>query len=452
MLVNDYTRKGFLDGCTARLPTVVVRPGRPNAATTSCFSGVIREPLKGIDVALPVDRHLPHTVSSYRALIRNLRAIHDAVFGELGQAPVDRCLLLPSRTVTLQSLIDGLLRVVPDSQHAKLGRITDAVDPFLSRVVGTMACRAMDHSRALSFGLEDVPDIDTMIREYIQDFAGDCVIQLSAPDSHAEAPAAKRRRLNADSRVAVVTGAGSGIGRAVALTLARSFRGIVLVGRRREKLEESAAALRNEAPDVEVLICSCDVTKQAEVQCLFSNIVEEFGRCDLLFNNAGVGTAQVPLEDVPLAEWQKCIDTNITGSFLCTQEAFKVMKAQEPRGGRIINNGSVSADRPRPLMAPYTATKHAVTGLTKSTALDGRAYDIACGQIDIGNCTSDLSAALAKGALQPTMDGSRKELPEPMMNSTEVARAVEYMASLPLSSNVLFMTVMATKMPLVGRG
>jgi len=176
MLVNDYTRKGFLDGCSARLPTVVVRPGLPNAATTSCFSGVIREPLKGVDVALPVDRNLPHCVSSYRALIRNLRALHDAVFGEVGQAPIDRAATLPSVSITLQSLIEAMHRVVPESQHAKLGHITDAADPFLNRVVGTMACRHMEHTRALALGLEDVPAVDTMIREYIEDFAADCIV------------------------------------------------------------------------------------------------------------------------------------------------------------------------------------------------------------------------------------------------------------------------------------
>jgi NAD(P)-dependent dehydrogenase (short-subunit alcohol dehydrogenase family) len=229
---------------------------------------------------------------------------------------------------------------------------------------------------------------------------------------------------------------------------------MALVGRRREKLEETATAMRKDMPDVDVLICPCDLTKPNEVERVFAEVVQRFGRCDLLFNNAGVNTPQVSLEDVPLTEWQKLVDTNLTGSFICTKEAFKVMKAQVPQGGRIINNGSVSADRPRPRMAPYTATKHAVTGLTKATALDGRAYDIACGQIDIGNAASDLtsSAGLNTGALQATMDGSVKREAEPLMSTTEVARAVEYMASLPLSANVLFMTVMATKMPLVGRG
>eukprot|EP00747_Dinoflagellata_sp_TGD_P080922 gnl/TRDRNA2_/TRDRNA2_161087_c1_seq1.p1 gnl/TRDRNA2_/TRDRNA2_161087_c1~~gnl/TRDRNA2_/TRDRNA2_161087_c1_seq1.p1 ORF type:complete len:224 (+),score=34.65 gnl/TRDRNA2_/TRDRNA2_161087_c1_seq1:26-697(+) len=202
----------------------------------------------------------------------------------------------------------------------------------------------------------------------------------------------------------------------------------------------------------EVVCCVCDVTKQADVRKLFGQVEKTFGRLDVLFNNAGVILPQLPFEEQPLSEWQRCVNTNLTGPFLCTQEAFRVMKAQNPRGGRIINNGSVSADRPRPLTAAYTATKHAITGLTKSTALDGRPFDIACGQIDIGNALTQTSAGLFKGALQPTLDGSEVRLQEPMMDVQDVARAVEYMASLPLSANVLSMTVMASKMPLVGRG
>lgn len=448
MFVNDYTRKCFIDGCSARLPTLIVRAGLPNAATTSCYSGVIREPLNGVDVALPVGRHLLHAVSGSRSLIGNLRALHDAVFGEVGKAPMDRCVNLPSIPITLQSLIDGLHRVVPESEHGKLGRITDAPDEFLNRVVSTMACRDMGHQRALALGLHEVPDVDTIIREYMEDFPAACKVSCST-----EAPPAKRRRLKEGAQVAVVTGAGSGIGRAVAMVIAKRFGIMVLVGRRKDKLEETAEALRKEVSnDLEILCCSCDLMKQAEVQRLFTQVKQQFGRCDLLFNNAGVNAKLANLEDVPLSEWQKCVDTNLTGAFICTQEAFKLMKTQEPRGGRIINNGSVSTDRPRPKQAPYTSSKHALTGLTKQTALEGRAYDIACGQIDIGNAASEMSAYLGEGALQATMDGSERRAPEPMMQQQDVARAVDYMASLPLHANVLFMTVMASKMPLVGRG
>jgi len=451
LLVNDYTRKGFVDGCSARLPTVIVRPGAPNAASTSCFSGVAREPLKGVDVALPVGRHLPHAVTSTRAIIANLKALHDADMGAVGQAPIDRAVSLPSISVTLQVIIDALHRVVPENQRSKLGKITDAVDPFLSGVVESMAVKSIDSSKALALGLQEVPDVDTIIREYIEDFSSDCVVSLPPVVGDVE-NLAKRPR-HTTIKVALITGAGSGVGRACAVALAKGgFNGIVLVGRRQEALEETAALVVKESANAQVMNRSCDVTQPPEVQSLFLDIERRFGRCDLLFNNAGVGHPPMPLEDVPVSEFQRTLDTNVTGTFLCTQGAFKLMKKQNPQGGRIINNGSVSADRPRPLSAAYTASKHAVTGLTKSTALDGRAYGIACGQIDIGNAATDMSGYIGKGALQATPDGSESRLVEPMMDIKNVAKTVEYMASLPQEANVLFLTVMATNMPLIGRG
>ena len=245
-------------------------------------------------------------------------------------------------------------------------------------------------------------------------------------------------------KVALVTGAGSGIGRAVALALAKDGYAVVLAGRRAEALAETAAL----APQAQMLAVSTDVTDAAAVENLFTRTKERFGRLDLLFNNAGTGAPPVPLEDLTLAQWQGVVDVNLTGPFLCTQQAFALMKAQAPRGGRIINNGSISAHAPRPNSAPYTATKHAVTGLTKATALDGRAFDIACGQIDIGNAQTPMTARMKNGVPQP--DGSLK--PEATMDVEAVAKAVLYMASLPLDANVLSMTVMATKMPFVGRG
>jgi len=446
MLVNDCTRKGFVDGCSARLPTVIVRPGKPNAATTSCFSGVIREPLQGIDVALPVDRSLPHAVSSTRALVANLQALHNSFFGEVGQTPVDRAVCLPSISITLQTLLDGLYRVIAQEQHDRLGRVTDAIDPFLSGVVKNMSMKEVDHSRALALGLQEVPDVDTIIREYMEDHGEACVVKAAPKE-----PPLKRQRI-ASRRVVVVTGAGSGIGQAVAVKLSKDFNSIVLAGRRRDRLEASAVLVRKAAGDADVMVATCDVRKPAEVKRLFAQVVEQFGRCDLLFNNAGIGAPPALPQDVDFADWQRCIDTNLTGTFLCTQEAFKVMKSQTPRGGRIINNGSVAADAPRPQAIAYTAAKHAITGLTKSTALDGRAYDIACGQIDIGNARTEMSVPVGINALQATADGSEQRLAEPMMDVSNVANAVSYMASLPLDANVLSMTVMATKMPLVGRG
>jgi len=247
-------------------------------------------------------------------------------------------------------------------------------------------------------------------------------------------------------RVAIVTGAGSGIGRAVSLALLADGYAVSLAGRRREPLEATAqAAARG---DGRALVVATDVGDPAGVDRLFARTRDAFGRLDLLFNNAGTTAPAVPLEELSPEQWQAVVDANLTGAFLCTQAAFRLMKAQTPRGGRIINNGSISAHAPRPHSAPYTATKHAITGLTMSTALDGRAYDIACGQIDIGNAATDMTAEIAKGVLQA--NGSIA--PEPTMDVVHVASAVVYMAGLPLDANVQFMTVMATKMPFIGRG
>jgi len=244
--------------------------------------------------------------------------------------------------------------------------------------------------------------------------------------------------------VAVVTGAGSGIGRAAAVALAQAGFTVVLAGRRRDALEEAARAAENDAVAI-----ACDVRDPELVSALFGEIETRFGRLDLLFNNAGIGTLGVPLEDLALADWTAVVETNLTGAFLCTQQAFRLMKRQSPRGGRIINNGSISASVPRPNSAAYTATKHAITGLTRSTSLDGRAFDIACGQIDIGNAATDLTARFrTQGAVQP--DGSTRQ--EPTIDVDHVARAVVYMATLPLDANVQFMTLAATKMPFIGRG
>jgi NAD(P)-dependent dehydrogenase (short-subunit alcohol dehydrogenase family) len=247
----------------------------------------------------------------------------------------------------------------------------------------------------------------------------------------------------AAQKVALVTGAGSGVGKAAALALAKDGFAVVLAGRRADKLHEVAKEL-----DGANLIVPTDVREPASIAALFAKTKETFGRLDLLFNNAGVSVRGMPLEDIPLERWQAVVATNLTGLFLCTQEAIKIMKAQDPRGGRIINNGSISAHTPRPGTAPYTATKHAVTGLTKQTALDCRDYDICCGQIDIGNAATPLTEKMAIG--MPQADG--RVLPEARMNVDDVGRAVAYMASLPLDANVLFMTVMANKMPFVGRG
>ena len=250
----------------------------------------------------------------------------------------------------------------------------------------------------------------------------------------------------AAQKVALVTGAGTGIGKAVALALARDGYAIALAGRRQELLETTA----KEAGNARTLVVPTDVSDPAAIKALFAKTKETFGRLDLLFNNAGIGAPAVPMEELPLATWKKVVDTNLTGVFLCTQEAIRIMKAQDPRGGRIVNNGSISAHTPRPRSAAYTATKHAITGLTKQTALDCRGTGITCSQIDIGNAATPLTERMVtgQGVLQP--DG--RMMIEPRMNADDVGRAVVYIANLPLDTNVLFMTVMANGMPFVGRG
>jgi len=247
-------------------------------------------------------------------------------------------------------------------------------------------------------------------------------------------------------KVAIVTGAGTGIGKCTALALLREGYSVVLAGRRVEPLE---ITVKEAVPfGSQALIVPTDVSRPDSVRALFNKAKEIFGRVDVLFNNAGTDAPPVPLEDLTYEQWKSVLDVNLTGAFLCTQEAFKLMKSQTPRGGRIINNGSVSAYVPRPNSAPYTAAKHAITGLTKATALDGRRYDIACGQIDIGNARTEMTAKMKEGVLQ----ASGVVAVEPTIDAEHVARAVVYMASLPLDTNVQFMTIMATKMPFIGRG
>lgn len=248
-------------------------------------------------------------------------------------------------------------------------------------------------------------------------------------------------------QIAIVTGGGTGIGKAIATGLAKAGYDVVISGRRADVLQAAADEIAARF-SAQILPVVADVGDPEAVKALFDKTVERFGRLDLLVNNAGMSAPGIPLEELTFAQWNAVVSANLTGAFLCTQQAFRVMKAQTPQGGRIINNGSISATAPRPNSAPYTATKHAIAGLTKSTALDGRAFDIACGQIDIGNAATDMTQSFTRGILQP----NGELMAEPTMDVQNVADALVYMAGLPLSANVLFMTVMATKMPFVGRG
>ncbi len=252
--------------------------------------------------------------------------------------------------------------------------------------------------------------------------------------------------MSSPGKVAIVTGAGTGIGKRTALAFLKEGYSVALAGRRVEPLETTVT--ESGPSGSRALVVPSDVSDPASVRALFAKTKETFGRLDVLFNNAGTDAPPLPLEDLAYEDWKSVVDTNLTGAFLCTQEAFKIMKSQKPRGGRIINNGSISAQSPRPNSAPYTATKHAITGLTKSTSLDGRKYDIACGQIDIGNAATEMTARMKDGV--PQANGAIEV--EPTIDADHVARSVIYMASLPLDANVQFMTVMATKMPFIGRG
>jgi NAD(P)-dependent dehydrogenase (short-subunit alcohol dehydrogenase family) len=252
--------------------------------------------------------------------------------------------------------------------------------------------------------------------------------------------------MTSGGKIAIVTGAGSGIGKAAALTMLRAGYSVALAGRRADALERAAGEAG--AAGARALAVPTDVSDPASVHALFARTLERFGRLDVLFNNAGTNAPGIALEDLTVEQWKHVVDVNLTGAFLCTREAFRIMKDQTPRGGRIINNGSISAHVPRPNSAPYTATKHAITGLTRSTSLDGRKYDIACSQIDIGNALTEMAARMAKGV--PQADGTIAV--EPLMDVQHVADAVLFMASLPLEANVQFLTIMATKMPFIGRG
>ena len=252
--------------------------------------------------------------------------------------------------------------------------------------------------------------------------------------------------MDTNGKVAIVTGGGSGVGRRSALALAGAGYSVAVAGRRAEMLEQTRAEAGQAAS--RVLPVPTDIADRDAVRALFARTVESFGRLDLLFNNAGTGAPAIPIEELPYEDWKRVVDVNLTGSFLCTQEAVRTMKSQQPMGGRIINNGSISAHTPRPNSVAYTATKHAITGLTKSTSLDGRRYGIACGQIDIGNADTPMTARMHRGVLQP--DGTTAT--EPTFDADHVARAVVHMAGLPLDTNILFMTIMANGMPFVGRG
>ena len=466
LLVADYSRKGFVDGRGLRLPSVIVRAGQPNGATTSCFSSVLREPLAGKDTTSPVGPHVEHAVTSHRVAVDCLLNMHelpaadvDAVLG------FDRTVFVPSVAVSLSQLETALKTAVAPTSHAALGKVSYDVDETLSKAVASFPTK-VDSSRAEKLNLS--PDAATsldpinIIKEYVEDFP-DAIhpdVKLSGDGVAAASAAAAAGPEIPNSAVCLITGGGTGIGRAVAVRLAEGGWqedpstpvALVLTGRRKNVLEEAAAEIEEAAAargaNVSTLVHPADLTSESEVRSLFAAVKAKYGRVDVLFNNAGANVPPTTVEDMSYKDWRMVVGINLDAAFHVAREAYVMMKEQTPQGGRIINNGSISADRPRPGSIAYTASKHAITGLTKSISLDGRPHSIACGQIDYGNVVSAISAGMAVG--MPQADGSVR--PEPRMSQKDAADAVHYMAQLPLSANVLQMTVMATNMPLIGRG
>jgi len=443
LLLSDYARRGFVNGRALRLPTIAVRAGKPNAATTGCYSAVIREPLAGIDVSLPIAPHVKHAITSQRAAIRGMLILHDAPLSTIESVlGYDRTVFLPAEAISLDDLHQGMLSVIKESAHASLGKITYDVDQKLSDIVGSFPTK-IDAKRALALGIPPSPDAATMAREYIEDFSRAVkggLDMLRPVDS-----STGKIALELSQKVAVVTGGGSGIGQGVAKRLAKEGWTVVIAGRNMETLNQTKCLLEGHHH----LCVRTDVTSESDVTNLFDKVEATYGQCDLLFNNAGINCVAASFEDVSTKDFESILKTNVTGPFLCARAAINLMK--KSGGGRIINNGSISAHSPRPGSACYTASKHAVLGLTKCIALDGRKHNVACGQIDFGNVVSELSLATntsGSGAMQA--NGTRME--EPNMSMEDATETFWAMAKLPLSANVLQMTVMATHMPFVGRG
>jgi D-erythronate 2-dehydrogenase len=491
LLLSDYTRRNFLDGRAIRLPTIIVRAGTPNAATTSCFSSIIREPLAGIDLAnIPIDPNIYHAVTSTRSAINAILQFHNVSKDQIDTiCGYDRTIFIPAIAVSLNELQQTLYNTIIDPKsHSILGKIQYNIDPIISNMVASFPTKINPY-RAQQFHIPNAPTIETMIREYIHDFPSAIHhdIQILPPTitTATTTTTAKVRNTYHDYKIAIVTGAGSGIGRAVTQRFVQDGNYIViLAGRKIHTLQETqdlCCIIKNDTTtstdksnntkileepiNIQLIsssndilqlknncICiSTDVTIEDDIKRLFHIVYEIFERIDLLFNNAGMNSIASSIETVSLTDFEHVMSTNVTGPFLCSRAAIQYMSKQVPMGGRIINNGSLSSHVPRPNSTTYSTSKHALTGLTKCIALDGRKYNVACGQVDFGNIVTELSLNTNKigvGALQ----ANGTYMVEPSMNVQDAAETVYTMANLPLEANILQMTVMATTMPYVGRG
>jgi len=454
LLLSDYARRGFINGRALRLPTIAVRAGLPNAATTGCYSAVVREPLAGVPVVLPIAPHVKHAITSQRAAISGMMHLHDTPLSKIQDVlGYDRTIFLPAQAISLEDLHQGMLSVIdPTFAKDKLGSITYEVDATLSDIVGSFPTK-INADRAQALGIPPAPSPAAIVVEYIQDFP-DAVqggLTILKPNVSTTHHPIVNVEVDPNQKVAVITGAGSGIGRGVAERLAKGGWAIVLAGRSMETLQQTKLLLGGDDANSSCHVCvPTDVSNAHDVKQLFEIVEAVYGKCDLLFNNAGINSAAASFEDVEPADFERVLKTNVTGPFLCAKAAMNLMK--KSGGGRIINNGSISAHVPRPHSATYTTSKHAVLGLTKVIALDGRKHNVACGQIDFGNVVTQISKATNKvesgGALQP--NGER--MIEASMDMKDACETFWAMANLTLQANVLQMTVMATQMPFVGRG